>query len=91
VPKTVEVVQSGTTTTVETQQTRGEVIEETPVTANSRSSASESSNDEEPTPARHRQTKLRQPPAFRDLHSRLDKFSGKAGEGDFEIITWSLI
>ena len=30
-------------------------------------------------------TECRQPPAFKDLRSRLDKFSGKPGEGDFEI------
>ena len=84
-PRTAEALESATTTTVEPTVSRREVTTETEtVTVDSRrSSSSELPSDEDHLPTVP--TECRQPPAFKDLRSRLDKFSGKSGEGDFEI------
>ena len=47
-------------------------------------SGSDDSTDRELRPLR-RTADFRQPPAFAELRSHLDKFTGKSGEGDFEI------
>ena len=84
-PRTAEALKSVTTATVEPPVSCREVTVETGTVtvASRRSSSGESPSDEDHLPPVP--TECRQPPAFGDLHSRLDKFSGKSGEGDFEI------
>ena len=47
-------------------------------------SRSDNSTDRELRPVR-RTADFRQPPAFAELRSHLDKFTGKSGEGDFKM------
>ena len=84
-PRTAEALESVATATVESPISRREVTVETgTVTVDRRrSSSSESPSDEDHLPPVP--TECRPPPAFKDLRSRLDKFSGKPGDGDFEI------
>ena len=74
------------TATIESPGSRHEVTVETATVAlgSSRDLSSDLPSDEGRVPPVL--TECRQPPAFKDLiRSRLDKFSGKPGEGDFEI------
>ena len=67
----------GASVTTEVQQPFQETI-------NLRSNTGGSASDNEGSIAAGR-TEVRRLPAFTDLRSRLEKFSGKSGEGDFEI------
>ena len=74
------------TATIEPPGSRHEVTVETATVAlgSSRDLSSDLPSDEGRVPPVL--TECRQPPVFKDLiRSRLDKFSGKPGEGDFEI------
>ena len=52
-----------------------------PVTA----TVTETSSSDDESSHGGAQTEFRQPPAFKELRSRLDKFTGKTGDGDFEL------
>ena len=83
-PRTADALESVSTATIEPPVSCREVTVETATVTldSSRDLSSDPPSDDGRVPPVP--TECRQSPAFKDLRSRLEKFSGKPGEGDFE-------